>query len=284
MDMVNTNNPEELNRIIAEKRERLKELAGINRTTQILREGKSVDESLNQIAKILPQAWQYPEMTTARIQFDSKVYRAPNFKKTVWCQSQSFRTVSGKDGLIEIFYLRQFKELDEGPFLREERDLIKNLASIISNALDSLEAREVIKVYDKKEETEPTIDETEAPADSSRLLLQKFLNKQNSNRNILHDLMPFRVKEILLVATLYDAYSIENEESFLEQMPGEYHQLSLTSMPRVTGVSSYEEAFEQLNSKHFDLVILMIGTDRETPIHVGEQIRKVFPKLHSPMV
>jgi hypothetical protein len=275
--MVTTNNPEELKRIIAEKRERLKELAGINRTTQILREGKSVDESLNQIAKILPQAWQYPEMTTARIRFDSREYRAPNFKKTVWCQSQSFRTVSGKDGLIEIFYLRQFKELDEGPFLNEERDLIRNLASIISHALDSLEAREVIQDKGVKEEEKPEVKTIEKPDDSGRLLLQKFLNKQNSNRNILHDLMPFRVKEILLVATLYDAYSIENEEGFLEQMPGEYHKMNLTTMPRLTGVSSFEEAFEQLNSKHFDLVILMIGTDRDTPVHVGEQIRKVFP-------
>ncbi|MCK4750001.1 MAG: hypothetical protein KAT15_23260, partial [Bacteroidales bacterium] len=184
------------------------------------------------------------------------------------------RTASGKDGLIEIYYLRQFKELDEGPFLKEERDLIRNLASIISNALA---AREAIKEPGDIQQADPLVLKSVKPDDSGRSLLQKYLNNQNSNRNILHDLMPFRVKEILLVATFYDAYSIENEESFLEQMPGEYHQLNLTSMPRLTGVSSHEEAFDQLNSKHFDLVILMIGTDRNTPIRIGKQIRKGFP-------
>jgi len=275
--MPGASNPDEIARIIAEKRERLKELAGINRTTQILNEGKSIDESLNQIVKILPQAWHYPELTTARIQFDSREYRAPNFRKTKWCQSQSFITPSGKDGIIEIYYLREFRELDEGPFLKEERDLIRNLASIISNALDGISARKEPKEPGKKVEEDPKLPDTGKTPDTRRLLLQKYLNKQNSNRNILHDLMPFRVKEILLVATLYDAFSIEKEENFLEQLPGEYHQMNLTTMPRVTGVSSYEEAFDQLNSKHFDLVILMIGTDLKTPVSIGKQIRKVFP-------
>ncbi|MEZ5000984.1 MAG: hypothetical protein R2744_11650 [Bacteroidales bacterium] len=43
--------------------------------------------------------------------------------------------------------------------------------------------------------------------------------------------MPFKVREILLVANLYDAYSIEGEE-FTDHIFGEYHQLNLTSMPR----------------------------------------------------
>ena len=81
---------------------------------------------------------------------------------------------------------------------------------------------------------------------SSRQLLQRFLNKQNVNRDIFHDLMPFKVKEVLLVATLYDAYSIEKEGHFSEHILGGYHQLNLISMPRVTGVSSYDEAIELL--------------------------------------
>ena len=70
--------------------------------------------------------------------------------------------------------------------------------------------------------------------------------------------MLFKVKEVLLVATLYDAYSIEKEGHFSEHILGEYHQLNLISMPRVTGVSSYDEAIELLESKHFDLIILTL--------------------------
>ena len=44
----------ELDRIIAEKKERLKELVCINRTTQILKEGKAMDETLSHIVRLLP--------------------------------------------------------------------------------------------------------------------------------------------------------------------------------------------------------------------------------------
>jgi hypothetical protein len=58
---------EDIQRLIAERKERLKELTCINETTQILKENRSVGETLTQVAQILPRAWQYPEMTVARI-------------------------------------------------------------------------------------------------------------------------------------------------------------------------------------------------------------------------
>ncbi|MCD4745052.1 MAG: hypothetical protein K8R58_02010, partial [Bacteroidales bacterium] len=55
-----------INELKVESIERLKELACINKTTSILKEGKSIDESLQQICMILPAAWQYPEFTVVR--------------------------------------------------------------------------------------------------------------------------------------------------------------------------------------------------------------------------
>ncbi len=269
----------EVERIIAEKKERLKELACINRTTQILKEGKSPAETLRKIVQILPNAWQYPELTVARVSYEDKEYRSRNFKKTNWCQRQEFQTVSGKQGFIEIYYLQKFRDFDEGPFLKEERDLINNLSSIIANFIDSLKAREVFQNSLDQDSGKSELSEFHESRINSRQLLQKFLNKQNANRDIFHDLMPFKVKEILLVATLYDAYSIEKEGHFSEHILGEYHQLNLTSMPRVTGVSSYEEALVHLESKHFDLVILMIGSDRSTPIMIGSKVKRQFPYI-----
>jgi hypothetical protein len=277
--MADKSNTREVERIIAEKRERLKELACINRTTQILKEGKSLNDTFQQIVKILPQAWQYPERTVARIRYAGREYLSPDFRRTEWCQKQVFQTVIGEEGSIEVYYLQEFKKLDEGPFLSEERDLINNLASILSNYIDSQEARNALQLAKESLERQPDPAETTRPTLSSRQLLQKFLNKQNANRDIFHDLMPFKVKEILLVATLYDAYAIEKEGHFPEHILGEYHQLNLTSMPRITGVSSHSEALDQLKSKHFDLVILMIGSDWHTPIQIGSQVKKDFPYI-----
>merc|ERR1711879_226940 len=120
-------------------------------------------------------------------------------------------------------------------------------------------AKEIIVRQDKRREDRNTTNGEKRKDISSRQLLQKFLNKHNADRDMLHDLMPFKVKEILLVANLYDAYSIEKEGRFSDHILGEYHQLNLTSLPRVTGVSSEDEALEVLEFKHFDLVIFMMG-------------------------
>ena len=82
--MKKKNDLREVERIIAEKKERLKELACINRTTQILKEGTGLDETLRKIVQILPDAWQYPERTVARIVFGEQEYRSQNYRKTDW--------------------------------------------------------------------------------------------------------------------------------------------------------------------------------------------------------
>ena len=275
MDIPRSEN--EIQKLLDEKKERTKELSCINNTNQIIREGKEIDETLRRIVHILPQAWQYPENTVSRISFRDKEYISRNFRETEWRLAQVFKTIDNFDGEIEIFYLKKFRDIDEGPFLKEERELIDNLASIISNYLNTIEAKKILKVSLNKNQVQSEIKEFyQSDTFSSRKLLQKFLNNQNANRDIFHDLMPFKVKEILLVSTLYDAFSIEKEGRFSEHILGEYHQLNLTSMPRVTGVSSFEEAEKQLRSKHFDLVILMIGSDRKTPAKLAKMVKRDF--------
>ncbi|MCP4553115.1 MAG: hypothetical protein GY834_14000, partial [Bacteroidetes bacterium] len=257
-----------------ENKERSKELAAINEITAILKVGKSINESLQQICLILPPAYQYPAHTTSRIRFNNVEFTSPNFKKTKWAHTQQFETVDKQIGIIEVYYLKKFPELDEGPFLEEERHLLINISNLIIGYINSTKAKETLEWGDPKPESYSS-ELSDLPI-TSRKLLQKFLNKSNVNRDIYHDLMPFKVKEILLIANLYDAYSIEKEGKFSEHVLGEYHQLNLTSVPRIIGVSSAEEAFEQLNSKHFDLVIIMVGVDKNTPQLLSERIKKSF--------
>jgi len=253
--------------------ERLKELAAINRTTSLLKEGKSVQDTLQQLVMILPPAWQYPDFTCARIRYDARTYVSPGFIESSWKQMASFTTLDDKTGYIEVFYTKDFIELDEGPFMKEERNLIENIAGLITGYLNAIAAKLFIpeNIINKSDEIEKTT--------SSRKLLQQFLNKNNYDRDLYHDLMPFKVKEILLVANLYDAYSIEKEGRFSEYVLGEYHQMNLTSVPRITGVSSQEEVFENLKSKHFDLIIFMVGVDKKLPTTVSIKIKEKYPYI-----
>jgi hypothetical protein len=270
----NTHITPEFSRLLHEQRERLKELGCINQTTYILKEGKPIEETLQQIALLLPAAWQYPEYTVARISFMKKEFESLEFRETNWKMVQEFNTIDEETGTIEIFYTKEFREEHEGPFLKEERDLILNIASLITGYINSYKARDIIRISGV-----PKKEEEDLSNISSKKLLQKFLDRHNAERDVFHDLQPFKVKEILLVANLYDAYSIEGEGRFADHILGEYYQMSLTSIPRVTGVSSEEEAFNRLKARHYDMVIIMIGVDKESPMGLCRKIKDKYPYL-----
>lgn len=263
-------------RLKAQNLERLKELAILNRTSHIIRENRSPDETLQHISMILPEGWQYPAYAGARITYDNKFYFTAGFALSDWRQVQDFQTFDGKKGRIEITYSEEFPECDEGPFLVEERDLLLNLANMISGYLNAYMG---LKIVDKSPDEEKPQALDAVPKTHSRKLLQRFLNKNNADRDIYHDLMTFKVKEILLISNLYDAYSIEREGRFSEHVLGHYHQLNLTAVPRITGVTTEAEAFEMLNSKYFDLVIFMVSVDKNTPVVLSRRIKKDFPNL-----
>ena len=110
--------------------------------------------------------------------------------------------------------------------------------------------------------------------------VQSYINRANRYRDIYHDLMPYKVKEILLVSHLYDAYLIEGEGRFSEIMLYDYGNLNLTSLPRITGASFDEDVFDYLEQKDINLVILMVGLDKDTPLKVAKKIRKKYPDKH----
>ncbi len=270
------NKTPEYNRLLHDQQERLKELSCINRTTAILKEGKPIEESLQQIVLMLPAAWQYPEYTAARITYMDKTFESALFRETNWRMAQEFFTIDNQKGIIEIFYTTEFKDESEGPFLKEERDLIINIGSLLTGYINSYKARDFLRLANITQKDDEDIKDV-----SSRKLLQKFLDRHNAERDVFHDLMPFKVKEILLVANLYDAYSIEGEGRFSDHILGEYYQMSLTSIPRVTGVSGEEEAFNRLKARHYDMIIIMVGVDKESPLILCKKIKETYPYIQT---
>ena len=110
-------------------RERVKELTclyGIARVTQ--QEGLSVETGLGQIAALLPPAWQYPDIAVARIVFDGNAYGTADFEGVRFCQSVRIVIGGEHHGTVEVGYLDEKPEFVEGPFLREEENLLGAVA------------------------------------------------------------------------------------------------------------------------------------------------------------
>ncbi len=122
--------------------ERVKELACLYSIAQIRRRGLSLDEILQAIAELLPAAWQYPEITTGRIVLDGNSYTTPKFQLYGQKQISDIIVKDERRGVIEVVYLEQKPELDEGPFLREERKLINAIARQVGLIVERMEAEE----------------------------------------------------------------------------------------------------------------------------------------------
>lgn len=103
--------------------------------------------------------------------------------------------------------------------------------------------------------------------------LNTLFRKYKSDSEIFHDLMQFRIREILIVTTIYDAFVLEQEDRLTEQIFGDYYQLNLSTAPRVFNASSGEEALEFLERRRFDLVILTMRINDMTPFELSKRIR-----------
>lgn len=141
---------DENKKILHDLGERVKELTALYSTANILQKPGSVPELLQEIATILPAAWQYPDITTARIRYGELEFRSRDFSETEWNQSAAFATANGKKGSIDIFYLEERPAAAEGPFLAEERDLVNSLAEMVRIYLDRKHALEALKESEER--------------------------------------------------------------------------------------------------------------------------------------
>jgi len=128
--------------------ERVKELKGLYGTSQLIADpDNTLDDVFKGAVDLIPPSWQYPEITCARITFEDKQFKTPNWKKSKWIQSTDIATKKEKGGVIEVAYLEQKPEIDEGPFLKEERNLIDGLARILGDFIERKQAEEAVKKY-----------------------------------------------------------------------------------------------------------------------------------------
>jgi len=129
--------------------ERVKELTCLYGIAQIAGEpGISLEEIIQRIVELLPPAWQYPEIACARITLDGTSYTTPGFREC--CQKQTAEIIVGgaSRGIVELVYIEEKPDLDEGPFLKEERSLIDAVARQVALVIERRQADEdKLKLY-----------------------------------------------------------------------------------------------------------------------------------------
>lgn len=122
-------------------RERVKELTCLYNLVQLAeRPGITLEDIFQGTVELLPLAWQYPEITAGRIVLDGRSYMTANFEEGTHELSSDIMVNDKRRGAIDVVYTEEKPELDEGPFLKEERNLINAVARQISFIVERRQA------------------------------------------------------------------------------------------------------------------------------------------------
>jgi Phosphoenolpyruvate synthase/pyruvate phosphate dikinase len=92
-------------------------------------------------------------------------------------------------------------------------------------------------------------------------------------------LMQKRVFNVLLIATKYDAFMLEDDGRVEEQIFNEYTSLSLRYPPRFTQVTTEEEALKELAIINYELIIFMPNMVDRDIFGTAKEIKRCYPAI-----
>ncbi|VVS92292.1 response regulator [Desulfoluna spongiiphila] len=139
--------------------ERVKELHCLYEVSRLVADSTApVTEVLQEVASLIPTGWFYPELTCARITCHRQRFTSKGFRETPWTLAADILISGERVGRVEVFLLKACPVRDEGPFLKEERELIDNLARRVGTMLEARRARsrdrlarDVLELLNRKE-------------------------------------------------------------------------------------------------------------------------------------
>jgi PAS domain S-box-containing protein len=113
----------------------------------------SLEEILQGTINLIPPSWRYPEITCARIIIHGREWKTKNFRETIWKQANDIKVHGERCGVLEVYYLEENPEIDEGPFIKEERNLINAIAGLTGRIVERKQGEEILRASEGKYRT-----------------------------------------------------------------------------------------------------------------------------------
>ena len=131
--------------------ERTKELNCLYSISRLMeKRHHAIEEILSEVVKLIPPAWKYPDITCARIVWNDREFKTPNFAATTWRLASDLLINGQSSGKLEVFYLAQRPEMGEGPFLGEERSLINEIAERLGKMIERRQTETALLESEKR--------------------------------------------------------------------------------------------------------------------------------------
>ncbi|KKM87730.1 hypothetical protein LCGC14_1265940 [marine sediment metagenome] len=94
------------------------------------------------VLNLIPPAWQFPEITCAKINFNNKEFKTSNFKETEWKLSTKINVLE-EEMIIEVYYL------EDKPFLNEEEHLISDIGKRLKSIIEQRKTHQKLRVSEE---------------------------------------------------------------------------------------------------------------------------------------
>jgi PAS domain S-box-containing protein len=139
---------EELRKRKQELEERLKELDCLYAISRLLGEkDTSLDEIIQRAVEAIPFSLQDPARSCAQILLEDRVFKTGNFVESPWKQAGDIVVHGDRVGVLEVFYLGEKPEGPEGyegPFLKEERNLLVAIAELLGRIIEQKQTEKAL--------------------------------------------------------------------------------------------------------------------------------------------
>jgi signal transduction histidine kinase len=251
--------------------ERVKELNCLYGISRLVEDrNSSVDKILQGVVDMIPPAWQYPEITCACINLRKRRFKTAVFRETIWKQTE-YLTVNGKRfGKLEVYYLEEKPECNEGPFLKEERNLIHAIAERTGHIIEHKLAEANLQTLYKREKK------------LHQRLQVEMKGRIDFTRNLIHEL---KTPLTSLVATSQLLLDEEKNErlSKLARYVSEGANSLNSRIDELHDVVKGEIGKLELDLKPLDLSQLLISIVEETQALARQNSIVINLKLSEPL-
>ncbi|MBN2017210.1 MAG: PAS domain S-box protein [Candidatus Cloacimonetes bacterium] len=124
-----------------------------NITSLVEKPNITIDGILKGTIEQVPKAWQYPEITCAKVTWGTKEFKTENYHNPISYLKSDIKVYGESVGTIEVGYLEKKPDSFEGPFTKDERELLNSIAKQLGRIIEQKQAEEGLVRLQKAIET-----------------------------------------------------------------------------------------------------------------------------------